>query len=123
MDDPPGSVFAYGTLMRGERLHAHMLYLPPVCILPGRIRGQLIHLRGYPGLVPGPGEVEGEYFEYPAGIGSLLKRLDRLEGPSYRRVRAEVRLEDGSSREAWVYEWAGEPGAGPLIPSGSWRAR
>jgi gamma-glutamylcyclotransferase (GGCT)/AIG2-like uncharacterized protein YtfP len=34
-----------------------------------------------------------------------------------------VRLDDGETREAWIYVYNGPPGRGPRIVSGDWRAQ
>lgn len=66
--------------------------------------------RGYPGVVLGGNE---EIVVDVLEAHDLLVHLDRLdafEGPGYRRVTAAVRLDDGRSVDAWVYELAAPPG-------------
>src|SRR5260221_158724 len=51
-------LFAYGTLMRGYERH-HFL-AAATRLTTGHVRGRLLALRGYPGLVAGAGRVSGE---------------------------------------------------------------
>jgi gamma-glutamylcyclotransferase (GGCT)/AIG2-like uncharacterized protein YtfP len=50
----------------------------------------------------------------------LLRHLDRIEGSAYRRVRRVVDVEEIGPQPAWLYEWARDAAAGPLIRSGDW---
>ncbi len=100
---------------------------------PGRVRGSLYDVGDYPGLVlDDAGWVAGELFRIP-DLAARLNDLDREEGydPAddarslYVRRRGAVRVEDGSSLDAWLYLYndpGGPPGRGPRIPSGDWRA-
>ena len=68
-------LFAYGTLLAGMRLHemlagAHFLG-------PAIIRGKLLDLGDYAGLVEGDAIVTGEIYEIDH---TLLERLDQVEG-------------------------------------------
>ncbi len=121
-------LFAYGTLMRGLRLHR---YLGDAAFL-GRasLVGRLLELGGYPGWVPdvrGGGRVWGELYRLNDPERDL-PRLDRLEGycrddprsPFVRECRP-VRLEGGRRVRAWVYRYAGPRGAGCPI-GGDYRA-
>jgi len=124
IDPFPRHVFVYGTLMRGELrerlLHPHR----PRRWVPSRVRGALVDLGEYPGLVAGEREVAGELIELD-DPGAALRELDRVEdfegygapGSLYRRVVVEV--DDGT--HAWTYRYVG-PGGRP-IPSGDWRSR
>jgi gamma-glutamylcyclotransferase (GGCT)/AIG2-like uncharacterized protein YtfP len=100
-----------------------MLRPEPRRILAASTSGALISLGSYPGLVAGDERVRGEWFEYEGSLDDLLRRLDRIEGSAYRRVVRRVEVEGLGPREAWLYEWAGDAGAGPVIPSGDWMER
>jgi gamma-glutamylcyclotransferase (GGCT)/AIG2-like uncharacterized protein YtfP len=109
--------------------------LGPIAILeaPGRVRGSLYDFGDHPGLVlDDAGWVAGELFRIP-DLAARLHDLDREEGSDsaddarslYVRRRGAVRVDDGSSLDAWLYlyndRW-GSPGQGLRIPSGDWRA-
>jgi gamma-glutamylcyclotransferase (GGCT)/AIG2-like uncharacterized protein YtfP len=106
-------LFVYGTLMRasGHPMHAE---LARAGTFVGRaaIRGELVDLGAYPGLVlERAGEACGEL--WALHDANALAMLDAYEGivdddeapDRYERVRAEVRLDDGSVYQAWVYAW------------------
>ncbi len=97
-----------------------MLRQTPARVLPACAQGSLIHLGSYPGLIPGLGQVHGDWFEYAAPLDGLLRHLDRLEGSAYRRVCRVVDVEGIGPQPAWLYEWARDAAAGPLIASGDW---
>ena len=90
-----------------------------------RIRGQLVDLGDYPGLVFGPGTVEGELYEVQDD--SVFKRLDKferydpndLEGSLY--VRRCIRLAE-PDLDAWVYVYNQDADGKPLVANGSWKA-
>ena len=58
---PPDLLFAYGTLMRGYRLH-RVLARGATYLTEGHVRGALLDLGRYPGLVDGRGRVRGEVY-------------------------------------------------------------
>lgn len=97
-----------------------MLRQPPARVLPASTQGALIHLGSYPALIPGPGRVCGDWFEYAGPLDGLLRHLDRIEGSAYRRVYRVVEVEGIGPQPAWLYEWARDASAGPLIISGDW---
>jgi gamma-glutamylcyclotransferase (GGCT)/AIG2-like uncharacterized protein YtfP len=114
----PALLFAYGTLMRGYR--RHRLFAPDATFLgEGSVRGRLLELRGYPGLVDGRGSVRGEL--YRLHDRELLRALDREEGYNFERCRAGVRLADGRRSRAWVYRYRGAQHRASLIPHGDYR--
>jgi len=106
-------LFVYGTLRStsdGEA--ARGLRAGAVRIGEGRVRGQLLDLGAYPGLICGDaGWVRGEV--YALNDDRLLRVLDRYEGchlepPEYRRVTITVNMETGETRaNVWVYEYVG----------------
>ncbi len=76
----------------------------------------------YPGILLGGGPedwVVGDLFRIldPA----TLEALDQYEGSSeYRRVRADVELENGDRVKCWVYEYLGGINEERRIVSGDW---
>jgi gamma-glutamylcyclotransferase (GGCT)/AIG2-like uncharacterized protein YtfP len=129
---PGERVFTYGTLMAGfsRRPLLGQAHLEG----RGRIRGSLYHFGDYPGVVLDDGGwVTGELYRVP-DLADRLGALDRAEwfdpedesGSLYVRRPATVRLDDGTSREAWVYvyneRFGPAPQCGPRIESGDWRA-
>ena len=126
--DVPDRLFAYGTLMAG--FVRHRLLGPAALEAPGRVRGSLLDLGGYPGVVLDDGGwVQGELYRVP-DLAARLARLDRAEGydPAdqagslYLRRRGVVHVADGPPRDAWLYVYNGPAGGGPRISSGDWRA-
>ena len=111
-------LFVYGTLMRGYALH-RLLAGGATFLGDAAVRGSLVDLRGYPGLVDGPGSVRGEL--YRLHDAELLPVLDRAEGYNFERCRAGVRLADGRRSRAWVYRYRGVPHRGVPIPHGDYR--
>lgn len=101
-------LFVYGTLAPG-RENAHVLADLRGSWTLASVRGTLLPdgwgaALGYPGLVPDAagGEVRGLLYR-SADLPAHWERLDEFEGEGYQRVAIEVRLEDGSTRQAWVY--------------------
>src|SRR5688572_9287608 len=104
--------------MRGYALHrwlsGHATFLGE-----GRVRGSLVDLLGYPGLVESRGSVRGEL--YRLHDAELLRVLDREEGYTFERLRAGVILADGRRSRAWVYRYRGSRARAVLIPDGDYR--
>jgi gamma-glutamylcyclotransferase (GGCT)/AIG2-like uncharacterized protein YtfP len=118
MSGPPIHLFAYGTLMRGYALH-RLLAGAATFLGEATVRGRLIDLPGYPGLVAGAGLVRGEL--YRLHDRELLPILDRAEGYNFERRRAGVALPDGRRSRAWVYRYRGPREHAVLIPDGNYR--
>ena len=104
--------------MRGYDLH-RWLAGAATFLSEAHVRGQLLHLRGYPGLVAGTGQVRGEL--YRVHDVELLRTLDREEGYNFERRRAGVSLSDGRRSTAWVYRYRGPQHRAVLIPDGDYR--
>jgi gamma-glutamylcyclotransferase (GGCT)/AIG2-like uncharacterized protein YtfP len=104
--------------MRGYALH-RVLAGKATFLGQGHVRGQLLDLRGYPGLVVGGGRVRGEL--YRLHDAELLRTLDREEGYNFERRRAGVSLSDGRRSTAWVYRYRGPQHRAVLIPDGDYR--
>jgi len=106
--------------MRGLPRHR---FLGPraVFLAEGRVRGVLLDLRHYPGLVAGEGSVKGEL--YRLDDPEVLPAIDREEGYNFdRRLTAVVRADGGRAR-AWIYWYRGPRDRARIIPEGDWRSR
>jgi gamma-glutamylcyclotransferase (GGCT)/AIG2-like uncharacterized protein YtfP len=130
--EPPADcvtgAFVYGTLMRGEeREGAIRSVLPGVTPLESWVRGGLVHLGAWPGLVGGDGRVDGELFLTPE-LEPLLAVLDPIEDflgfhvapTEYVRVMLPVFTKVGRTW-AWAYRYVGDASRAIPIPSGRWR--
>jgi len=98
----------------------HVLVAPSSTFLgKGRVRGRLVNLGRYPGLVDGRGSVHGEI--YRLDDPELLTVLDREEGYNFDRRRTTVTLTRGRRARAWVYRYRGPQHRAVLIPDGDYR--
>lgn len=123
MTDHREHVFVYGTLRSGGSNHFRMAGSD--LVTPGTVSGKMYRISWYPGLVLGPeGRVVGETY----AVGEeQLRALDEFEGVSaeeegseYRRVKATVTAPDGSTAEAWVWEWIGLVDETRVVGEGDW---
>jgi gamma-glutamylcyclotransferase (GGCT)/AIG2-like uncharacterized protein YtfP len=124
----PTAIFAYGTLMSGER--GHDMLAPRVRRAHGSahvVGASLIHIDWYPGLVLSDGgSVHGELYELD-DVAATLAQFDSYEDFSgydgedslYRRSLVSA-VTTGGSILAWTYIYLGDADAFPLIPSGRW---
>jgi gamma-glutamylcyclotransferase (GGCT)/AIG2-like uncharacterized protein YtfP len=122
-------LFVYGTLMRGfDHPMARLLASHADFLGPATCRGRLVLVKHYPGLLlsDAPTEVvHGELFRLRAG-DELLRELDMYEAcgegfaepTEYLRELVEVRLDDGTTGQAWTYVYNWPVTALPVIPSG-----
>jgi gamma-glutamylcyclotransferase (GGCT)/AIG2-like uncharacterized protein YtfP len=111
-------LFAYGTLMRGFRLHR--LLESARFVGTGSVAGRLIDLGSYPGaLREAHGRIAGEV--YALGDPARWPALDSAEGPQYHREEVSVRMDDGGEQTAFIY-WFRDPLRGVPIPGGDYRA-
>ena len=123
----PRLVFVYGLLMRGHELHHYME--SGEYAGDGRVKGALVSLGRYPGLIEGSGTVLGELYRF-ADLPSALDVLDDVEefeptDPSrslYLRIAMPVQTADGEV-EAWVYRYNGSTEGSQKIASGKWSGR
>jgi gamma-glutamylcyclotransferase (GGCT)/AIG2-like uncharacterized protein YtfP len=104
--------------MRGYALH-RWLVGASAYLGEASVRGALLDLPGYPGLVAGEGRVRGEL--YRLNDRELLPALDRAEGYNFERRRAGVDLADGRRSSAWVYRYRGSRDHAVLVPHGDYR--
>ena len=105
--------------MRGYALH-HRLADGATLLTTGHVRGRLVGLRGYPGLIPGAGRVHGEI--YRLDDPQLLPVLDREEGYNFVRRRGIATLAGGRRARVWLYRYRGPRERATPIPSGDYRA-
>src|SRR5271157_5429740 len=109
-------LFVYGTLRRGFELHHHLARLGAGFRTEARVAAELIEGGRYPGALPSGRQgkwVRGEVFELRQPARDL-RILDEVEGftPGAReqsqfvRAAAEVILNNGVRRQAWIY-WRG----------------
>ncbi len=100
---------AYGSLMRGEPNHYEVRSIPGTWS-QGTVRGWTYEITwgpadGYDGITldaAGP-TVTVDVLESDE-LDRHLDRLDRFEGPGYRRITVPVIIADGTETEAWIYE-------------------
>ncbi len=115
-------IFVYGTLRRGGSAASLLRGARPLGA--ARFQGRLYDLGDYPGVVASedPADVvHGDLFALPADEAeALLARLDRYEGPEYRRVQLRVERADGEHCEAWLYLYSPDPGGLHRIESGDY---
>ena len=114
----PDLLFVYGTLMRGYGLHP-LLARAATYVGEGRVRGRLLDLGPYPGLVEGRISVRGEV--YRLRDPQLLPAIDREEGYNFERRRTTVTLDEGGRARAWVYRYRGPQRRAASIPDGDFR--
>ena len=111
-------LFTYGTLMRGYPLHR--VLVPAATLLgEGSVRGRLLDLGRYPGLVAGRRRVRGELYRLDAP--EVLPVLDREEGYNFERRRAVVTLAGGRRARAWIYRYRGPRERATRIVDGDYR--
>ncbi len=126
----PDLLFVYGTLRRASGHEAHgLLAAAAVPVGEGWVRGDLHRADGYPCLVAvdgATGRVRGEVYRLTAVEGwTTLDRYEHCDpvDPArglFRRVRAQVTLDDGRRLEAWVYLYNGDTAALHPIASGDY---
>lgn len=104
--------------MRGYGLH-RVLAPGATEVSEGTVRGQLLDLGRYPGLIEGAGRVRGEI--YHLDDPELLPILDREEGYNFVRRRAIVTLGGGRRVRAWLYRYRGPRERAIPIPDGDYR--
>lgn len=123
-------LFVYGSLRRdAPDGRADLLGDGAELVGRGRVRGRLLDLGAYPGLVPAvtrEERVRGEL--YAIRSRRTLAALDayedydprRPERSLFLRREAQVELDSGNTTRAWVYWYAGPVGRGRRIASGDY---
>ena len=116
-------LFVYGALRKGSSNDWRMK--EGRWIGPAEVKGTLLKIDWYPGLVLGEGGlVRGEIYE----VGpELLKELDEFEGiglsdernGEYHRIRAGVIFNE-EPMEVWIYEWLKGIDGYEVVESGDW---
>ncbi len=127
----PHYLFVYGTLRREAQFPLEK-YLGKWVIFIGRgtCQGILIDLGSYPGVIPShrkTDRVVGELYRL-LEPENVLARLDYYEGfrpnhpqqSEYIRRQIPVRLEDGSTLDAWIYFYNGQTTELRVIRSGDY---
>ena len=104
--------------MRGYALHP-VLARSATFVEEGRVRGRLLDLGAYPGLIGGAGTVRGELYRIDAP--EVLPALDREEGYNFDRRPATVTLASGRRARAWVYWYRGSQHRAVAIRDGDYR--
>jgi len=104
--------------MRGYPLH-HVLRPRSTFLGEATVRGHLVNLGRYPGVIDGAGRVRGEI--YRLDDPELLPVLDREEGYNFERRRAIVTLANGRRARAWIYRYRGPQNRAVPIPDGDYR--
>lgn len=124
-------VFVYGSLRKGFNSPAYG-YISQYFdhMSNGRIRGKLYDLGSYPAALPCEDDnfIVGELYSIRnvPEFEWAMAQLDDYEGvdasydepAEYRRAMVDVLLDDGSTRQAWVYLYAGSVEGKPIVPSG-----
>jgi gamma-glutamylcyclotransferase (GGCT)/AIG2-like uncharacterized protein YtfP len=124
-------LFVYGSLRRDAPGSRHELLGDAECLGPGRVRGRLLDLGAYPGLVAAVTRdewVRGEVYAIPGR--RTLARLDayedydpeRPERSLFLRREAAVELDSTATVTAWVYVYAGPARRARRIASGDYCA-
>ncbi len=103
--------------MRGYELHP-LLAASARFLGLGHVRGELLDLGRYPGLVEGRHVVQGEI--YQLDDPEVLRAIDRAEGYNFQRRLKLVTLADRRRRQAWLYEYSGPRQGAIPIPDGNY---
>lgn len=111
-------LFVYGTLMKDYGLH-HVLARGARFVERGKVRGRLLDLGAYPGMVTGVGQVKGEV--YRLEDAELLPILDAEEGYNFERSRVVATMANGRHARVWVYRYRGPRDGAVPIPDGDYR--
>ena len=104
--------------MKGYDLH-HVLARSARFVEFGKVRGRLVDLGPYPGIVTGVGQVKGEV--YRIDDPELLAVLDREEGYNFERSRVIATLASGRHARVWLYRYRGPRERAMPIPGGDYR--
>ena len=123
-------LFVYGTLRPGSG-HPMSEWLAARSRRLGgaQVRGRLLRVSYYPGLVAGGDWVKGDVLELePLQAETTLAGLDAFEvcrwqdDDEFRREPGPVELDNGQLVEAWIYWFRGEGEGLAPVPGGDWLA-
>ena len=121
---PKTYIAFYGSLMAGFGRLPNLGFEKSLRLVgPCQIRGQLVDLGAYPGLIPGSGTVEAELYEVVDD--GVLERLDAFEGYDPRDpmgslyLRKQIRLAN-PPQDAWVFVYNRSVKGRPVVEAGSW---
>ena len=124
-----GSLFGYGTLLRGECNYSALASDGGVEITSmATAMGGLVDLGAYPAMVRAADRrVHGEVVRV-RDLEAVLRRLDRFDGfygydssSLCYRVLTRVDVADEDSCDAWTYIFSESVKTNPVISSGNWR--
>ena len=126
MANDPELLFVYGTLRPTLATGGHAQLVHDLEVLgPATVRGVLLDLGDYPGLVAGDGLVRGDLLRVvdPARL-QALDDYEECRGPEplFRRERLVARLFDGTAVDAWGYRYARPQLAARVIAGGDYAA-
>ena len=103
------NLFVYGTLQKGKQ-HENFLKNLKGSWKKGYVFGELLNISsgpdyGYPALkLDSKGsKIYGMIF-HSKDLESHIKKIDKFEGDSYKRIISKIILEDGSQIESYLYE-------------------
>jgi gamma-glutamylcyclotransferase (GGCT)/AIG2-like uncharacterized protein YtfP len=125
----PDCLFVYGTLMEGQR-NDLLSQIEASFVGRGTIQAKLYDLGEYPGAKPDHrNQVKGEVYRLtrPAEALALLDRYEdyvslRRRDSLFVREQAQVTLEDGNMKTAWVYFYNRPVDESHLISYGDYRS-
>ncbi|MEM1413806.1 MAG: gamma-glutamylcyclotransferase [Myxococcota bacterium] len=120
------ALFVYGSLRRGASEAGRLTNFPRRA---ARVRGRLLDLGAYPGLVAGAGEVVGELVRLASARDAAkhfdaldpyedFEGYDALDRSLYHRGLVRTR----AGELAWTYVFRGDP-RGQDVPGGDWLTR
>lgn len=128
-------LFVYGTLRSDSQdSRFELIGLAARFVSRARMRGRLVDLGPYPGLIPptsGDDRVCGQVYVL-SNPGGTLARLDKYEGcapgtgeahGAFRRALGDAVLESGRKVSAWVYVYQGPVAGKNIIVSGDYLDR
>jgi len=120
----PKHVFVYGTLRPAVATGEPRLLIEGLRQAgPATIRGRLVDLGEYPGLLQGDGVVHGDLLEIETA--AQLAAIDAYEGcgppcPLYRRAVVIAERPDRSCTPVWAYWYCQSVTAAPPISEGDY---
>jgi gamma-glutamylcyclotransferase (GGCT)/AIG2-like uncharacterized protein YtfP len=104
-DFPSTRLAAYGTLAPGQSNHALLSSVEGAWV-DGTVQGVRFMANGYPAFKWRPGDEQVPVSVLTsAALPEHWARLDDFEGADYRRILVPVRLPDGTTLVAYVYEY------------------